>query len=491
MAPKVRTRYAGSPTGYLHVGGAWNCFFVWLFARHEAGAMVIRIEDTDRARSTQEYEQAILEDLRWLGLDWEEGPDVGGPLGPYRQTERFDLYGRYARELLERGAAYLCYCTPEELEAERRLAIQRRLPHRYSGRCRELSAAGRAAFEAEGRRPAIRVRIRDVGRSIVVEDLVRGRVEFSPEHLDDYIIVRSDGSPLYNFANVVDDHLMEISHSIRGAEHLSNTPKQLVMYEALGWTPPLFAHLPVILGTDRKKLSKRLGDTALRDYRRGGYLPEALRNFFALMGWYPEEDREIYSLEELIAKFRIEEIGRSPAVFDLAKLNWMNGVYMRQMMERDSYRMVDLAVMILQEHGLLPEEVTEAQRTYVARVVEALGDRIKVGEDILTYGDFFFREVTFDPAAVERYLRDPQVPALLSALAERIESGDGLSRQAAEEAVRRLAEERGMHSRELIHPVRVALSGKTAGPGLFELMEVLGRERVVARLRAAAASAVV
>ncbi len=482
----VRTRYAGSPTGYLHVGGAWNGFFVWLFARHHAGAMVIRIEDTDRARSTQAYEQAILEDLRWLGLDWEEGPDVGGVFGPYRQTERFDLYGRYARELLERGAAYPCYCTPEELEAERKRAQQQRLPYRYSGRCRDLSAAERAAFAAEGRRPAVRVRIRDVGRTIVVEDLVRGRVEFASEHLDDYIIVRSDGSPLYNFANVVDDHLMEISHSIRGAEHLSNTPKQLVMYEALGWTPPQFAHLPVILGTDRKKLSKRLGDTALRDYRRQGYLPEALRNFFALMGWYPEEDREIYSLEELITKFRLESIGRSPAVFDLTKLNWMNGVYMRQMIDRDSYRVVDLAVGILQQRGLLPDRVSEEQRTYVARVVEALGERIKVGEDILTYGDFFFRDVTFDPAAVERYLRDPQIPALLTTLAERIARGDGWSRQVAEEAVRHLAEERGLHSRELIHPVRVALSGKTAGPGLFELMEVLGRDRVVARLRAAA-----
>ncbi|MGH2452351.1 MAG: glutamate--tRNA ligase, partial [bacterium] len=446
-APGVRTRYAGSPTGYLHIGGAWACFFNWLFARHHEGALAIRVEDTDQKRSTREFEGAILEDIRWLGLDWEEGPDVGGPFGPYRQTERFDLYTRYADDLRNRGAAYLCYCTAEELEAERRLTREQRRPYRYSGRCRTLSDRERARFEAEGRHPVVRMRIRDFGRAIVVQDLIRDRVEFSPEHLDDYIIVRSDGSPLYNFANVVDDHLMEISHSIRGAEHLSNTPKQLVMYDALGWAPPQFAHLPVILGADRKKLSKRHGDTALRDYRRQGYLPEALRNFFALMGWYPEEDREIYSLEELIGKFRIEEIGKSPAVFDLTKLTWMNGLYMRQMMERDSYRVVDLAVVILQEHGLLPERVSEEQRTYVARVVEALGDRIKVGEDVLAYGDFFFREVTFDQAAVDRYLRDPAVPALLVTLAQRIESGDGWNRQAAEEAVRRLAEEQGVHSR--------------------------------------------
>lgn len=294
----VRTRYAGSPTGSLHIGGAWTAFFNWLFARHHRGTFIIRVEDTDRSRSTEEFERAILEDLRWLGLEWDEGPDTGGPYGPYRQTERFDLYRRYARELLERGAAYECFCTPEELEAERRRAQERRAPYRYSGRCRDLSPADRAAFVAEGRHPAIRVRIRDGGRVIVVNDLVRGAVEFSPEALDDYIIVRSDGSPLYNFANVVDDHLMAVTHSIRGAEHLSNTPKQLVVYEALGWTPPAFAHLPVILGANRKKLSKRFGDTAVRDYRRQGYLPEALLNFFALMGWYPQEDREIYTLAD-------------------------------------------------------------------------------------------------------------------------------------------------------------------------------------------------
>lgn len=242
----VRTRYAGSPTGYLHIGGAWNTFFVWLFARHNRGTMILRMEDTDRTRSTQEFEQAILEDIRWLGLDWDEGPDVGGPYGPYRQTERFDLYTKFARELLQRGAAYECFCTPEELEAERRRARERRAPYRYSGRCRDLSASERERILAEGRKPAIRVHIKDFGRTIVVDDLVRGRVEFAPEHLDDYIIVRSDGSPLYNFANVVDDHLMTITHVIRGAEHLSNTPKQLVMYEALGWPPPQFAHLPVI-----------------------------------------------------------------------------------------------------------------------------------------------------------------------------------------------------------------------------------------------------
>ena len=483
----VRTRYAGSPTGYLHIGGAWNTFFVWLFARHSRGTMILRMEDTDRTRSTQEYERAILEDLRWLGLDWDEGPDVGGPYGPYRQTERFDLYTQFARELLQRGAAYECFCTPEELEAERRLAKERRAPYRYSGRCRTLSAAERERFLAEGRKAAVRVHIKDFGRSIVVDDLVRGRVEFSPEHLDDYIIVRSDGSPLYNFANVVDDHLMTITHVIRGAEHLSNTPKQLVMYEALGWPPPQFAHLPVILGTDRKKLSKRSGDTAVRDYHRQGYLPAALLNFFALMGWYPEEDREIYSVPELVEKFRIEDLGKASPVFDLTKLEWMNGVYMRRALEQEPERVVDVCLDVLKERGLLTDPVSTGQRAYVAQVVRTLGDRLKVGTDILAYGDFFFTEVSFEPAAEEKYLRQPEIPAILRTLAERLDRDGAWSREVAESAVRGLAEERGVHSREIIHPVRVALTGKTLGPGLFELMEVLGRQRVVDRLRAAAA----
>ncbi len=485
----VRTRYAGSPTGYQHIGGSWTAFFNWLFARRHDGGFIIRVEDTDRTRSTQEYERAILDDLRWLGLDWDEGPDVGGPFRPYRQTERFDLYAEYARELRQRGAAYECYCTPEELEVERRRARETRAPYRYSGRCRELSAAQRQQFIVEGRRPSIRVRVRDFGRTIVVEDLVRGGVAFAPEHLDDYIIVRSDGSPLYNFANAVDDHLMEITHVIRGAEHLSNTPKQLVMYEALGWSPPRFAHLPVILGTDRKKLSKRSGDTAVRDYRRQGYLPEALLNFFALMGWYPEEDREVYTLQELVAKFRIEDLRKASPIFDLAKLTWLNGVYMRQVLETDPGRVVDICLVVLVEHGLLSAPISTEKRSYVEQVVRVLGDRLKVGEDILASGDFFFRDVTYDPAAVQKYLRQPQVPGLLGTLADRLERDGAWSREAAEGAVRGLAEERGIHSREIIHPVRVALTGRTTGPGLFELMELLGRQRVVDRLRAAATRA--
>ncbi len=478
----VRTRYAPSPTGYLHVGGAWTAFFNWLFARNQRGAFILRIEDTDRSRSTEEYERTILDDFRWLGLLWDEGPDVGGRAGPYRQTERSHLYQRYAQELLERGAAYHCYCTPAELDAERKAAQAARRPYRYSGRCRALSDAQRAQFISEGRTPTLRLRIHDDGKAIVVHDLVRGDVSFEPEHLDDYIIVRSDGTPLYNFANVVDDHLMEITHIIRGSDHLSNTPKQWLMYRALGWTPPAVAHLPLILGADRKKLSKRFADTAVRDYRREGYLPEALLNFFALMAWHPEAEREVYAVEELIARFRLEDLGQASPTFDLAKLTWLNGLYMHDLLQRDPRRVVDVCVESLKTASLLDGEATPQTRDYIASIIRVLGDRLKVGHDILVYGDFFFTdEVVYDPQAAAQYLSGA-AGAVLEALRERLARVPALDPGTAEEAVRALAAERGIHSREIIHPARVALTGKTVGPGLFELMALLGKDRVVARL---------
>jgi glutamyl-tRNA synthetase len=461
-------------------------FFNWLFARSQTGTFILRVEDTDRSRSTEEYERAILEDFRWLGLDWDEGPDVGGPVGPYRQTERSQLYRQYAEELLARDAAYYCYCTPDELASERQRAEAEKRSYRYSGRCRRLTPEERARFVAEGRRPTIRLRIPDDGQAIVINDLVRGRVEFDPEHLDDHIIVRADGSPLYNFANVVDDHTMAISHIIRGIEHLSNTPKQWVMYRALGWEPPQVAHLSNILGSDHKKLSKRTGDTAVRDYKKEGFLPEALLNFFALMAWYPEENREIYSVPELITKFRIEDLGKASPIFDLAKLTWMNGVYMRTLLAKDPERVVTLCQEIVKDAGMLHEPILPETRTYIARVVEVLGDRLRVARDILVYGDFFFTEgVTYEPDAAQKYFSRKEVVTTLAQLRERVARAQRFDPAAVEAMVRDLAGELGIDSREIIHPVRVALTGKTAGPGLFELMALLGRERVLKRLDSA------
>src|SRR2546425_3568972 len=280
----IRVRFAPSPTGLLHVGNVRTGVFAWFFTRQNSGVYILRIEDTDRERSTRESEESIYRDLRWLGIDWDEGPDVGGPYGPYRRTERAVLYQAAAQTLLERDAAYPCYCTREEREADRAQAAAERRPPRYSGRCRNLTPEERRAREAAGRVATLRFRVPQGHPTIVVEDLVLGRVEFDPADLDDFIIQRSDGTPLYNFANVVDDHGMAISHSLRGSEHLSNTPRQVLIYEALEWTPPRFAHFPLLLGIDRKKLSKRHGDTAVREYAAQGFLPEALVNFFALMG---------------------------------------------------------------------------------------------------------------------------------------------------------------------------------------------------------------
>lgn len=479
----VRTRYAPSPTGFLHVGGAWMAFFNWLFARHYRGQFALRIEDTDRSRSTEEYEASLLQDLRWLGLDWDEGPDVGGPYAPYRQTERISLYHEQAQILVARSAAYPCYCTQEELEAERARAAAERRPYRYSGRCRDLSVADRARLEEEGRRPTLRFRVPAAHPTIVVEDLVLGRVEFRPGDLDDFIVVRSNGTPLYNFANVVDDHSMHITHIVRGSEHLSNTPRQFLMYEAFEWKQPKVAHLPVLLGVDRKKLSKRHGDTAVCEYKALGYLPEALVNFFALMGWYPEDGRELFTVAELVERFRIEEMGKSGAVFDVQKLAWMNGVYMQEAYRRDPDRVVDLVVGYLEREGVLDGASGAEQRAYVARVVSIMGDRLRLPEDVRTYGAFFFREeLAYDEKDL-RVLADDAVVGLLERVAGALALLPEFTRQAIEAAIYRVVPP--LTFKAAARPLRYALTAQHIGPGLFELIEVLGRERVIRRLNSA------
>lgn len=484
----ARTRYAPSPTGSLHVGGAWMAFFNWLFARHYKGQFVLRVEDTDRSRSTEEYERSILEDLRWLGIDWDEGPDVGGPHGPYRQTERSFLYQEHARILLARGAAYPCYCTREELEGDRERAAAEHRPPRYSGRCRDLSPQERQEREAAGQVSTLRFRVPPDRQTIVVEDLVLGRVEFNAADLDDFIIQRSDGTPLYNFANVVDDHGMQITDIVRGSEHLSNTPRQFLMYEAFGWQSPRVAHLPVLLGVDRKKLSKRHGDTSVREYAAQGFLPEALVNFFALMGWYPEDGRELFTVPELIERFRIEEMGKSAAVFDVQKLNWMNGVYMQAAYRKNPDRVIDLVVASLKERGLLNGEVTPEQRAYVGRVVAIMGERLRLPRDVVTYGDFFFKpdpeyakELEQNPAAVRESIGAGGIQ-LLRRVRDALSTVDPFSRTSIEDAVLRTGSAVGASPKIVNRLLRDAITNKSVGPGLFESIEVLGKDRVLNRL---------
>ncbi len=475
----VRVRFAPSPTGPLHIGGARSALFNWLFARNQGGTFIVRIEDTDLERSSRESEENILAALRWLGLDWDEGIEVGGPHGPYRQTERLPIYQRYARQLLETGWAYHCYCTEEELAAEREALLARGEMPRYTGRCRHLCEEDRRRLEAGGRRPVLRFAVPS-GETITVQDLVRGEVSFDADGIGDFIIVKSDGIPTYNFAVVVDDHTMGITHVIRAEEHLSNTPRQILLYRAFGWPVPQFAHVSLILGQDRTKMSKRHGATSIEQYREMGYLPEALVNFLALLGWSPGGEEEIFTLEELKRQFSLERVAKNPAVFDLDKLNWLNGHYIRQ---SPLERVTDLVIPFLQKAGYISGEVTPEQYQWLKQLVAAVRDYLTNLSEVTRHVDIFFApEVEPEDEEARSVLAGEQVPRILAALAEKIEATDGLNEETARSMLKKLPRELGLGARKVYLPIRVALTGRTHGPELFQVIPLLGKEKVLARL---------
>ncbi|SHJ04382.1 glutamate--tRNA ligase [Desulfofundulus thermosubterraneus] len=475
----VRVRFAPSPTGPLHIGGARSALFNWLFARNQGGTFIMRIEDTDLERSSRESEKNILEALRWLGLDWDEGIEVGGPHGPYRQTERLTIYQRYARQLLETGWAYHCYCTEEELAAEREALLARGEMPRYTGRCRHLCEEDRRRLEAEGRRPVLRFAVPS-GENIIVQDLVRGEVSFDADGIGDFIIVKSDGIPTYNFAVVVDDHTMGITHVIRAEEHLSNTPRQILLYRAFGWPVPQFAHVSLILGQDRTKMSKRHGATSIEQYREMGYLPEALVNFLALLGWSPGGEEEIFTLEELKRQFSLERVAKNPAVFDLDKLNWLNGHYIRQ---SPLERVTDLAIPFLQKAGYISGEVTPEQYQWLKQLVAAVRDYLTNLSEINQHVDIFFApEVEPEDEEARSVLAGEQVPRVLAALAEKIKATDGLNEETARSMLKKLPKELGLGARKVYLPIRVALTGRIHGPELYQVIALLGKEKVLSRL---------
>jgi glutamyl-tRNA synthetase/nondiscriminating glutamyl-tRNA synthetase len=469
----VRVRFAPSPTGQLHVGNARTALFNWFFARQAGGVMVLRIEDTDLARSEARFEDQLLDDLKWLGIDWDEGPDVGGPHAPYRQSDRLELYREHAERLVKEGKAYLCFCSQEELERDRERALQHQQPPIYSGKCRALDPEESQHRHANGEAAAIRLRIPE--HPIRFHDIVHGPVEFSNEVVSDPIILRSTGIPVYNYVVVVDDALMDITHVIRGDDHLSNTPKQVALYEALGWPVPEFAHLSTILGSDRERLSKRHGATSIANFRQMGVLPEALVNYLALLGWAPTGGtREIFSPEELIKEFSLQRVTPSPAVFDMEKLHWLNRHYIKQ---SPPERIEKLAEPFFIRAGMLPENLDDRTRAWFGKVVALLGPSVDKVEELPERAGLIFR---YDAAAAVNspdnleVLAAAKTPDVLTAFAAQVEGDSSpMTPERFKAIMNDVKAKTGAKGKDLFHPVRVALTGSHSGPEFDKLIPIL------------------
>jgi glutamyl-tRNA synthetase len=510
----IRVRFAPSPTGHLHVGGARTALYNFLYARKNHGTFVLRIEDTDAARSTRESYEGILRGLRWLGLEWDEGPDAGGEYGPYLQSARGVLYHTETDRLLREGKAYRCFCTPEELEAMKIEHEEKKLPPKYALTCRALTPEEVDARLARSLPFAVRFAMPLEG-DVRFRDVVRGDFSFANADLDDFVLIKSDGRPTYNFAVVVDDAHMKISHVIRGDDHLSNTPRQVHLYRALGYKLPKFAHLPMILGHDKTRLSKRHGATSVDSYRDQYYLSEAMVNYLALLGWSYDGKRELFTFKALIDAFSLKKVSTNPAVFDLGKMEWMNAEHFKMLPLSEK---VELAYDVLEKEGIFPpafevnlsrpvdlklvpgkeplraEVLDGGKRAYakeiprLALIIDALGNRLKLLKDAPGLMRYFYRDdYQRDEDAVRNHIMTREASARLAALADEYEKLQYFDRAAVEEALRSLADRLGLESGELIHPCRVALTGKTVSPDIFWVVILLGKSKTVERLRTAAA----
>jgi glutamyl-tRNA synthetase len=477
----VRVRFAPSPTGYLHVGGGRTALYNWLFARHNGGAFVLRSDDTDTARNTPEFQADILESLTWLGIDWDEGIEVGGPHGTYRQTDRIERYRAVAADMVASGMAYYDGATSEQLEAIRVAAEAAGASPVYDGRFR-LSATEAAARLAAGNPPPVRLAVPRPGETRFV-DVVRGEIVFGHDNVDDFVMLRSDGSPTYHLASTVDDVDHGITHVIRGEDILPSTPKHILITEAMGAPRPQYAHLSLLNGPDGKKLSKRHGDTAIRAYRDAGFLPAAVRNFLAILGWSPGEDEEIVSLETMIARFELSAVSRNPAVFDVAKLEWMNGQYLRAM---SAHEFAELALPLIEAdlgRGLTPDE-----RGTVTAVAPLIQERAKRLTEVAPQVRFLLQEhLTIEPASWDKVMTTPEAPIALAGAVAALEGLEVWSVAAIEAALRGMLAAAGLSAGKGLQPVRVAITGSSVSPPLFESLAALGRERSLARIAAAVA----
>ncbi|RLQ84769.1 glutamate--tRNA ligase [Planomicrobium sp. Y74] len=481
MTQEVRVRYAPSPTGHLHIGGARTALFNYLYARHHDGKFIVRIEDTDTARNIETGIESQLDNLKWLGIEHDESVDVGGDYGPYRQMERLDIYKGYADEMLEKGLAFKCFCTAEELEAEResQKAAGIAAPQ-YSGTCRNLTAEDVKGREDEGKSYTIRAKVpADV--TYKFDDLVRGPISFESKDVGDWVMVKTNGIPTYNFAVVIDDHLMKITHVFRGEEHLSNTPRQQMIYDAFGWEHPTYGHMTLIINEDRKKLSKRDESIIqfISQYRELGYIPEALFNFFALLGWSPEGEEEIFSKEELIKIFDANRLSKSPSMFDKQKLTWMNNQYIKQMPLEE---VVELAVPHLQKAGKLPETMDVEQQDWAQRLVALYHDQLSFGAEITELSEQFFTDDLHYGEEEKEVLAGEQVPEVMASFKEQLESLEAFEPAEIKAAIKAVQKATGHKGKNLFMPIRVVTTGQTHGPELPDAIALLGKDKTIARV---------
>ncbi len=480
MNKPFKVRFAPSPTGPFHIGGARSALFNWLVARNKNGKFLVRVEDTDLARSTRESEEDIKAALKWLGLNWDEGIDVGGENGPYRQTERLDIYHKEIQRLLDEGKAYYCYCTEEELEESRTQQLAEGKTPVYNDHCRSLTEEEIAKYKESGRKPVIRLRVPKEG-VFAFDDMVRGHVTFQAAGVGDFIIMKSDEIPVYNFAVVVDDALMNITHVIRAEEHLSNTPRQIAIYQALGYDIPKFGHISLILGSDHKKMSKRHGATSVDEYRKMGYLSDAVVNYLALLGWAPKGEQEIFTREELIEQFSMKRVSANDAVFDIEKLNWINFQYMKQLSPEE---LLELTLPFIINAGYITGPLSDEKKEWLKKVVWFVRDHLYYGAQTPENVKIFFEELpaTTDEEMLDIMSRETS-KMIIKSFAEKLSDLDTFNESSIKDVFSNLMKESGIKGKAAFEPVRIALTGEIHGPGLYTLIELFGKEKTIQRLK--------